>query len=104
MANANEAGLAILRECERDDCDYKVPNEVADLKDILLDMATHLAAIHPASGGGDGCGGGGGGRSNAPIPQLEDNISEVSWTSWRNRFQRWPLSCKFFDKAVENRI
>ena len=74
----NEAGLAVLRQCERDDCDYKVPNGVADLKDILMAMANHISAIHPVSGGGDG-GGGGGGKSNAPIPQLEENISEVSW-------------------------
>ena len=95
---ANEAGLAVLRECKRDDCDYKVPNGVADLKDILMAMT-----IHPASGGGVG-GGGGGGKSNAPIPQLEENISEVSWTSWWNRFERWQLSCKISDKAAEYRI
>ena len=55
---ANEAGLPVLMKqgcpsCERDDFDYKVPNGVADLKDILMAMANHLAAIHPASGGGD---------------------------------------------------
>ena len=66
-------------------------------------MANHLAAIHPASGGSEG-GGGGGSKSNAPIPQLDENISEVSWTSWKNRFDRWQLSCKISDKAVENRI
>ena len=90
---ANEAGLAVLRECKRDDCDYKVPNV-----DLLMAMA-----IHPASGDGVG-GGGGGGKSNAPIPQLDENISEVLWTSWRNRFERWQLSCNISDKAVENRI
>ena len=37
-------------------------------------MANHLAAVHPASGGSEG---GGGGKSNAPIPQLEENISEI---------------------------
>ena len=79
---ANEAELAALRKCERDDCDYKVPKGVKDFKDILMAMANHLAAIHPASGGSEG-GGGGGGKSNAPIPQLEENISEVSWTSWK---------------------
>ena len=100
---ANEAELAALRKCERDDCDYKVPKGVKDFKDILMAMANHLAAIHPASGGSEG-GGGGGGKSNAPIPQLEENILEVSWTSWKNRFERWQLSCKISDKAVENRI
>ena len=98
---ASVAELAALRKCERVDCDYKVPNGVADLKDILMVMANHLAAIHPASGGSEG-GGGGGSKSNAPIPQLDENISEVSWTSWKNRFDRWQLSCKISDKAVEN--
>ena len=101
MASVEE--LAALRKCERVDCDYKVLNGVTDLKDILMAMANHLAAIHPASGGSEG-GGGGGSKSNAPIPQLEENISEVSWTSWKNRFDRWQLSCKITDKAVENRI
>ena len=91
------------RKCERDDCEYKIPNGVKDLKDILMAMANHLAAIHPASGGSEGRGGGGG-KSNAPIAQLEENISEVSWTSWKNRFDRWKLSCEISDKAVENRI
>ena len=66
-------------------------------------LANHPAAIHPASGGGVS-GGGRGGKSNAPIPQLEENISEVLWTSWRNRFERWQWSCKISDKAVQNRI
>ena len=100
MASENE--LIALRKCERDDCQYKIPNGVADLNDILMDMANHLAAIHPASGGSEG--GGGGGKSNAPIPQLEENISEISWTSWLNRFDRWQLSCKIFDRAVVNRV
>ena len=89
MASKDE--LKALRKCEREDCDYKIPNGVKDLKDILMAMANHLAAIHPASGGSEG-GGGGGGKSNAPIPQLEENISEISWSAWRNRFDRWQLS------------
>ena len=46
----------------------------------------------------------GGSKSNAPIPQLEENITEVQWTAWKNRFERWQASCKITDKAVENRI
>ena len=46
----------------------------------------------------------GGSKSNAPIPQLEENITEVQWTAWKNRFDRWQASCKITDKAVENRI
>ena len=54
---ASVAELAALRKCERDDCEFKVPNGVTDLKDILMAMANHLAAIHPASGGSEGGGG-----------------------------------------------
>ena len=64
-------------------------------------MSNHLAAMHPASGGSEG---GGSGKSNAPIPQLEENISEVQWTAWRNRFNRWAKACKILDKALENRV
>ena len=98
---ASEDELIALRKCERDDCEYKTPNGGKDLKDILMAMANHLAAINPASGGSEG---GGGGKSNASIPQLEENISEISWSAWRNRFDRWQLSCKISDKAVENRV
>ena len=94
------AELAALRKCERDGCEFKVPNVVEVLKDILVVMANHLAAVRPMSGGSEG--GGGGGKSNAPIPQLDENISEVSWTSWKNRFDRWQLSCKISDSAVVN--
>ena len=100
---ASEDELIALRKCEREDCGYRIPNGVKDLKDILMAMANHLAAIHPASGGSEGRGGGGG-KSNAPIPQLEENISEISWAAWRNRFDRWQQSCKISDKAVENRV
>ena len=66
------AELAALRKCERDGCEFKVPNVVEVLKDILVVMANHLAAVHPVSGGSEG--GGGGGKSNAPIPQLDENV------------------------------
>ena len=64
---ASPADLATLRICEREHCEFIVLNGVTDLKDILMAMANHLAAIHPASGGSEGGGGGGGGKSNAPI-------------------------------------
>ena len=48
---ASEDELIALRKCEREDCEYRIPNGVKDLKDILMAMANHLAAIHPASGG-----------------------------------------------------
>ena len=101
---ASPADLATLRVCERADCEFKVLNGVTDLKDILMAMANHLAAIHPASGGSEGGGGGGGAKSNAPIPPLDEDITEVQWSAWKSRFERWQLSCKISDKAVENRI
>ena len=35
--------------------------------------------------------------------QLDENILEVSWTAWKNRFDRWQLFCKISDNAVVNR-
>ena len=98
------ADLATLRLCERAECDFKVINGITDLKDILLAMANHIASMHPASGGSeDGGAGGGGAKSNAPISPLDEDATEVQWSAWKSRFERWQLSCKMSDKAVENR-
>ena len=43
-----EAELVLLRLCKKPDCEYKVTNWLTDVKDILLAMSNHLAAIHPA--------------------------------------------------------
>ena len=48
---ASEDELKALRKCEKEACEHKIPNGVKDLKDILMAMANHLAAVHPASGG-----------------------------------------------------
>ena len=101
---ASPADLATLRICEREDCEFTVLNGVTDLKDILMAMANHLAAIHPARGGSEGGRGGGGGKSNVPIPQLDEDITEVQRCGLKSRFERWQLPCKISDKAVENRI
>ena len=100
----NQADLATLRLCERADCDFAVINGITELKDILLAMANHIASMHPASGGSEGGGAGGGAKSNAPIPTLDEDVTEVQWSAWKSRFERWQLSCKISDKAVENRI
>ena len=50
-------------------------------------------------GGGAGCA-----KSNAPIPTLDADVNEVQWFAWLARFERWQLSCKISNKAVENRI
>ena len=41
MASENE--LIALRKCEREDCEYRIPNGVKDLKDIRMAMAGHRA-------------------------------------------------------------
>ena len=48
--------------------------------------------------------GAGGAKSNAPIPTLHKDVTEVQWSAWKSRFERWQLSSKISDKAVENRI
>ena len=99
----DQAGLATLRLCERADCDFAVINGITELKDILLAMANHIASMHPSSGGSEGGGAGGGAKSNGPIPTLDEEVTEIHWSAWKSRFERWQLSCKISDKAVENR-
>ena len=98
------ADLAALRLCERSDCLFAVNNAITELKDILLAMSNHIASMHPASGGSEGGGAGGGSKSNAPIPTLDEDVTEIQWSAWVSRFERWQLACKISDKAVENRI
>ena len=43
MASAEE--LAALRQCEKDGCEHKILNGVTNLRDILLAMSNHLAAV-----------------------------------------------------------
>ena len=31
-------------------------------------------------------------------------MTEVQWSAWTSRFERWQLACKISGKAVENRI
>ena len=88
--------------CEKTDCEYKVTNGLTVVKDILMAMSNHLAAMHPASGGSEG--GGGGSKSNAAIPMLEEGITEMPWAAWRARFDRWAVACKLSDKNIENRV
>ena len=92
------ADLAAPRLSERTDCLYTVSNAVQELKDILLVMSNHIASMHPASGGSEGGGGAGGAKSNAAIPALDEDVTEIQWAGWLARFKR------ISDKAVENRI
>ena len=80
------AELTALRLCERSDCTFAVNNAITELKDILLAMANHIASMHPASGGSEGGGAGGGSKSNALIPSLDEDVTEVQWSAWVSRF------------------
>ena len=91
-----DAERVLLRMCEKTDCEYKVTNGLTDVKDILMAISNHLAAMHPASGGSEG--GGGGSKSNAAIPTLEEGITEMAWAAWRARFDRLAVACKLSDK------
>ena len=93
-----EAELVLLWLCEKSDCEYKVTNGLTDVKEILLAMSNHLAAMHPASGGSEG--GGGGCTSNAAIPMLEEGITEMAWAARRARYDRWAVACKLSDKTL----
>ena len=66
------ADLAILRLCERSECNFAVNNAITELKDILLAMSNHILSMHPTSEGSEGGGAGGGTKSNAAIPALDE--------------------------------
>ena len=93
-----DAELALLRMCEKTDCEYKVTNGLTEVKDILMAMSNHLAAMHSASGGSEG--GGGGSKINAAISTLEEGITDMAWAAWRARFDRWAVACKLSDKTL----
>jgi hypothetical protein len=83
LVRATQADLATLRICERTYCTCAVLNGITDLKNILMVMSNHIASMHPAA---------------------DEDVTEVKWSAWLARFERWQLSCKISDKAVENRI
>ena len=78
-------------------------NALVEAKDILQAMTNHLLAVHPVSGGDEG-GGAGGSKSNAAIPSLDEECSQIQYAAWVARFERWQLACRISDKQVENRI
>ena len=104
MAPTDPAVLAVIRLCERSDCNFSVNDGIAELKDILLAMSNHILSMHPAAAGGGEGGGAGGAKSNAAIPALDEECNEIQWAAWCARFERWQLACKISDKQVENRI
>ena len=98
------ADLAAIRLCERNDCTFSVYNALVEVKDILQAMTNHLLAVHPASGSSDGGEGARGSKSNAAIPALDEECSQIQYAAWVARFERCQLACKILDKQVENRI
>ena len=54
MAPIDPADLAVIRLCERTDCNFVVNNAIQDLKDILLAMSNHILSMHPVEGSSDG--------------------------------------------------
>ena len=104
MALTDPAVLAVIRLCERSDCNYSVNDGIDELKDILQAMSNHILSMHPAAAGGGEGGGARGAKSNAAIPALDKECNEIQWAAWCARFERWQLACKISDKQVENRI
>ena len=56
MAPIDPADLAVIRLCERSDCNFVVNNAIEDLKDILQAMSNHILSMHPVAGSSDGGG------------------------------------------------
>ena len=56
MAPIDPADLAVIRLCERTDCNFVVNNAIQDLKDILLAMSNHIFSMHPVAGSREGGG------------------------------------------------
>ena len=54
MAPIDPADLAVIRLCERSDCNFVVNNAIQDLKDILQAMSNHILSMHPVAGSSDG--------------------------------------------------
>ena len=54
MAPIDPADLAVIRLCERTDCNFVVNNAIQDLNDILLAMSDHILSMHPVAGSSEG--------------------------------------------------
>ena len=54
MAPIDPADLAVIRLCERTDCNFVMNNAIQDLKDILLAMSNHILSMHPVAGSSEG--------------------------------------------------
>ena len=90
--------LAELRKCEAEGCDYKVPNGITDITQIIGVLNNHILASHPAvqkSAGKRSV------KSNATLPLLEEGISETQYQAWLYRFERYCISYKLTDDKIQ---
>ena len=71
MAPPDAANLAVIRLCERSDCNFVVNNAVQDLKDILQAMSNNILSMHPVAGSSEG--------------GLEQGELRVTWQSLRSK-------------------
>ena len=86
MANEDAAlpvgagDFAAIRLCEREGCQWTVHNALVEPRDILMAMANHLQASHPA-----GAGGGKGGEA---------------WQNLRQQFHLWMKNVQLFSMLL----
>ena len=93
--------LAELRKCEAEGCEYKVPNGITDITQIIGVLNNHILASHPVV---QKSAGGGSVKLNATLPILEEGISETQYQAWLCRFERYCTSCKLSDDEIKNHV
>ena len=72
----SETELAQLRKCGAAECEYKVPNGIMDITQIIGVLNNHILASHPVV---QKPAGGGSVKLNATLPILEEGISETQY-------------------------
>ena len=90
--------LAQLRRCEAVECEYKVPNGITDITQIIGVLNNHILASHPVV---QKPAGGGSEKFNATLSILEEVISETQYQAWLYRFERYCVSCKLTDDEIK---
>ena len=95
----DENALVQLRMCAVANCDFTVQNGLTNVDHILLAMSNHIPVTHTASTGE-----GGGAKSTAVIPMLDEAITEVQYSAWKSRFDRYCVTCKLKDTDIVNQI
>ena len=91
--------LVQLRKCAVPNCDFTVQNGLTNVDHILRAMSNHIKGAHNASRSE-----GRGAKSTAVIPMLDEAITEVQYSAWRSRFDRYCVTCKLTDRDIVNWI